>query len=265
MHTFRFIRTTRLHRLLLHILIICSILSLSSCSFLFPNKLLQTPKDFSYTELQEASIDYKILPGDKFELFIYSNKGDKLINPVLVTSDFISDNKTSESLIYEIDNSGKIILPIVGEIQLAGYTETEAVKYLQTLYAAYYIEPYIHLQVLNKRVTVYRGNANAMVLPLENSNMTISEAIAASGGIPPTGKAKEIKIARQMNDSLQISIIDLTTMEGMQLANMKVQPNDIIYIEPTINTDFIKEIAPIIATVSNLVILYIYLATYNQN
>jgi protein involved in polysaccharide export with SLBB domain len=137
-------------------------------------------------------------------------------------------------------------------------------QYLQGLYAKHYINPYVNLYITNKRLIVYRGNVNAQVISITNKNMTIAEAIAAAGGLTATGKSKEVKIVRQHADSLQLSKIDLTTLEGIQLANTAVQPNDIIYIESNINSDFIKEAAPVITTLTSLILVYIYINNLNK-
>ncbi|MBC8046646.1 MAG: polysaccharide biosynthesis/export family protein [Fimbriimonadaceae bacterium] len=243
------------------IIICCCI----SCNFFFPNKLFKTPKDYEYAQLTQQSADYKLVPGDKFELHVFSNKGDKLLDPLLVSvSNMSSSGGIPVSLQYEIDRAGNVNLPVLGIVNLSGITEQEAMLQLQQLYAEHYIEPYVRLYVMNKRVTVYRGNERAEVVKLENKNMTIIEAIAQAGGITATGKSSKIKVIRENADSLQMSLIDLSTLEGLQLANTRIQPNDIIYIEPTVNTELIKELTPILTAVSGIIVIYVYFASLNK-
>ncbi|MFN0276230.1 MAG: polysaccharide biosynthesis/export family protein [Chitinophagales bacterium] len=242
------------------VLVLLTILSLNSCGVLFPNKMFKTPDDYPFAELTEPSINYKIVPGDILEVYVFSNKGDKLIDPILVSSGITATEANPVTLIYEIDSSGNVNLPVLGIVKLGDKTDIEAAQYLQGLYQNHYISPYVNLQITNKRVIVYRGNMNAEVVPLTNKNMTIAEAIAIAGGVTPTGKTKEIKVIREHEDTLQVSVIDLSTIEGIKAVSKKVQPNDIIYIEPTINTEYVKEIAPIISTLTSLVLVYIYIS-----
>lgn len=238
--------------------------SLASCSFFFPNKMLKTPKGYAYVPLSETNPEYQLMPGDQFEMFVFSNSGDKLVDPILVSTGMTTSDANPVSLRYEIDIAGNVNLPVLGITHLAGKTEAQAMQYLQELYAGYYVKPYVHVYIVNKRLIVYRANMNAQVIPITNKNMTIAEAIAAAGGLTSTGKAKEIKIVRQHPDSLQVSMINLTTLEGLQQANKVVQPNDVIYIESNINSDFIKEVAPIITTITSIILAYIYISSQNN-
>jgi len=100
---------------------------------------------------------------------------------------------------------------------------------------------------------------------MPNLNMTVMEAIAAAGGIPPTGKAYKVRVIRNLGRQDQsISVIDLRTPEGLQQAGKLVRPNDVIYLEATINTAFFQQIAPIIGTITSIFVLYTYFDTISQ-
>lgn len=242
------------------------IFSLSSCSVFFTNKMFETPDGYTYAILDDSLPAYVLQAGDRFEMNVYSNAGDKLIDPLLVSGDYGSSQASVIPLVYEIDINGNVNLPKIGEVHLAGMMENASAFYLQSLYEASYIKPYVYFKVINKRVTVFRANANADVILLENSNMSIIEAIGKAGGLTAIGRSSKVKVIRAVsNDSTQVSLLDLSTIDGMQQAGKKVQPNDIIYIEPAVNTDFIKEITPIITVITSLVVIYVYFVTLNKS
>ena len=144
-------------------------------------------------------------------------------------------------------------------------TEKEAELHLAEQYKAHFNDPYVQLRVLNRRVIVYRGNDPGRVVDMPNLNMTVMEAIAAAGGIPPTGKAFKVRLIRNLGRQDQtISLIDLRTPEGLQQAGKLVRPNDVIYLEATINTAFFQQIAPIIGTITSIFVLYTYFDTISQ-
>jgi polysaccharide export outer membrane protein len=237
---------------------------LSSCKTFNPNSIARLDKEYTYAELSDTiPLDYPLQAGDRFDLFIFSNNGYLLSDRNITGS--ISQgqqNIQQNTLYYDISFNGTCVLPMVGEVQLAGMTEKEAESLLAELYADHIVEPYVQIRVLNRRVTVMRGNDLAKVVDMPNLNMTVMEAISAAGGIPPTGKAYKIKIIRNLGRSDQtISLIDLRTIEGLDQAGKLVRPNDVIYIEPTINTAFFKEIAPIISAITSVFILYTYFDT----
>jgi hypothetical protein len=61
-----------------------------------------------------------------------------------------------------------------------------------------------------------------------------------------------------------IQQIDLSNIDELALANTYVLPNDIIYIEPGINSTVFQEIGPIISTVSSIVVIFAFFANLNQ-
>ena len=65
---------------------------------------------------------------------------------------------------------------------------------------------------------------------------------------------------------LSVQIINLATIDGMQKANLGVLPNDIIYIEPIrrIFTESVRDIAPAIGIVTNVVTLFIVIQSLNN-
>jgi protein involved in polysaccharide export with SLBB domain len=49
-----------------------------------------------------------------------------------------------------------LILPMIGKQTLAGKTELEAEQMLAGLYAEFFLDPYVQLRVVNRRVSVFR-------------------------------------------------------------------------------------------------------------
>lgn len=225
--------------------------------------MLKTPKNYQYAPITDTTFtDYIIAPGDKFELLIFSNKGYKLVDPQIMSDNISMTQTSTASLTYDVSATCDVSVPMVGAINLCGMTETQAQDTLSVLYKQFYIEPYVQLRVVNRHVTVFRGNSPAFVVSLPDYKMTIMEAIGAAGGIPPDAKSSKIKLIRNENGEPKISSIDLSTIAGLDESNLPVKANDIIYIEPTINSQFFKEIAPIIGAVSSVVIIYFYIANF---
>ena len=83
------------------------------------------------------------------------------------------------------------------------------------------------------------------------------EALALAGGITNRGQSKKIKIMRQFPDGRKVYEVDLSTLEGLKYADMIVQSNDYIYIEPMrqISRELLQEIGPIISIISTSVII----------
>ena len=255
---------------LLMALVILSTFSggLHSCRYLNPNLIGKVGNDYEYTELTDTlPVDYPLVPGDRFDLQIFSNNGYLLVDRNITGNNGAvgQQNIAQQTLLYDVSADGSSYLPMVGEQQIGGLTEKEAELYLAEKYDVFFKDAYVQLRVLNRRVTVYRGNDVARVIEMPNLNMTVMEAIGAAGGIPPTGKAYKVRVIRNLGRVDQsISLIDLRTPEGLFQAGKLVHPNDVIYLEPTINTAFFQQIAPIIGTITSIFVLYTYFDTISQ-
>ncbi|HET8962791.1 MAG TPA: hypothetical protein VFM99_02760, partial [Chitinophagales bacterium] len=132
-------------------------------------------------------------------------------------------------------------------------------------YKENYISPYVQLRVTNRRVLVYRGNEDAKVVMMTNQNMTIMEAIAAAGGVTDLSETYKIKLIRNAGTVGQtITLIDLSTVEGLMESGKLVKADDIIYLEPSLNAGFFRELAPIFTAVSTVILVVSFIMSFQN-
>ena len=84
------------------------------------------------------------------------------------------------------------------------------------------------------------------------------EALAQAGGITERGKANTIKIMRRENGIRKVYTIDLSTIDGLKYADLVLQANDYIYIEPVprLARELVEEIAPVVSIFSSALIIF---------
>ena len=232
-------------------------LLVSSCSWYNQSVMMKTPKDYEFDVLKD-SIDniYKISVDDKLTFRLFANDGFKLIDLTSYTERPF--NSALDQLEFPVEFDGQVKLPILGRVQLKGMTVREAEEFLEKEYAAYYNKPFVMLSVLNRRVYIFPGaDGAAKVIPLENENTTLLEALAAAGGITSTGKAKEVKLLRGQLSDPEVYHFDLSTIEGVTEADLVLQANDIIYVDPSLNItrETLQEVTPIVSLLTSLVIV----------
>jgi polysaccharide biosynthesis/export protein len=231
----------------------------SSCKIFRSNLMLKTPKDFNYDKLVDSlsRSAYKIAVNDVIIYRIYTNNGFDLIK--LATS---SGSGLRNDIDVIVENDGRIKLPLLGYIEIAGLTLQEAERMLEEKYTKYYVDPFVSLKVSNKRVIIFPGNGGvAKVLPLSNNNTTVMEAIAGAGGIVEDGKAYKVKLIRNNPSDPSkpfVYLMDLSRIEGIGLGQSIVQAGDIIYVEPRYRplVAFNRELTPIITLITSVLILY---------
>ena len=118
-------------------------------------------------------------------------------------------------------------------------TIRQAEESLEKAYADYFNDPFVKIRVINNRVIVFPGGEGgiAKVVKLENSNTTLFEALAEAGGII-NGRADKIKLIRGDLKNPDVYLIDLSTVDGMKQADLILQANDIIYVEPRLRLSY---------------------------
>ena len=237
----------------------CAILLLYSCSkTLNPSVMFKTDKEYQYAQpdsaAQRVQSEYKLAEYDQFELLIYTNNGYKLVD---VTSG-TSGGAASSSVKYIIEKDGFAKLPQLGRLSLKGYSVKEAETLLEEKYSAYFNNPFVVMNVINRRVYIFTGDGGrASIVPMSSDNVTLIEAIAEAGGLSEKGKSYKIKLIRGDLKNPKIYLIDLSTIEGMKEADLQLQSNDIIYIEPTrnIGDTVLVQLSPLVGLLTTILLV----------
>jgi polysaccharide export outer membrane protein len=234
----------------------------SSCGWLNSSIMLKTGKNYQYSKNPDSTknADYIISANDVIEFRIFSNDGFKLID-LTSLNQMNRDYQMNNRMDFLVEFDGNVKLPILGRTKLLGLTVREAELMLEEKYASYYVKPFVLMSVQNKRVIVFPGNAgDAKVIPLLNNNTSLIEALALAGGISDDGKAHKVKLIRRINDKDEVYLIDLSKIEGIKQANLVLQANDIIYVEPRkkIGSKVLAEIAPIVSLLTSSLIIITY-------
>lgn len=234
------------------------LLAFSSCKVFRSNIMLRTPKDYNYDKLLDSLTrnDYKLAANDFLNFKVYPNEGFKMVD---MANEVININNIPQ-VDARIESDGTARLPLIGNVPLVGLTIIEAEKLLEDKYSVFYRKPYINLRVTNKRVIVFPGQAGAArVIPIQNNNTTIMEALALSGGISEDGKAYKVKLIRNMpGQETKVYLMDLSKIDGLAYANTQVQAYDVIYVEPRYRPvrTFANEVAPLLTLFTTFLILF---------
>jgi polysaccharide biosynthesis/export protein len=208
--------------------------------------------------------DYVIQKNDILKVEVFSNKGERIIdpNPELTQQNANSSNDQSRQRFeYLVDEKGMVKLPLIGEIRLEGFTLREAEKITQKEYELYFKEAFVIMEFRNKRI-VFLGATGGQVIPLANQNVSLAEAIALAKGLPNDSKAHTIKVIRDNH----VYQIDLSTLEGFKAGNMIMEPGDIVYIDPIRRpfSEGLRDNAAILSLLVSITSLIVIVSTTNN-
>ncbi|MEE4176839.1 MAG: polysaccharide biosynthesis/export family protein [Bacteroides sp.] len=234
------------------------VLVFSSCSVLNPEQMLRTPRDYEYSDLNDLLItdQYRLAPNDEISFQLFTNDGERLIDPVTMLS---NQNLRQQQLTYRVEYDGTIKLPVLGRTTVSGLTTREAEAMLENAFTEFYNNPFVQLRVVNNRVIIFPGGrgGTSRVLYLENPNTTLFEALAQSGGIAD-GKSSRVKLIRGGPENPRVYLVNLSTIDGVKNANLVLQANDIIYVEPRerVPQRILENVTPYLSLITTALLVY---------
>lgn len=184
----------------------------------------------------ENNYELRIKPDDQL-LITINSKAPELLTPfansqVLGSS---SSTNTQETTGLLVSQSGKIEIPVLGEMQAAGLTRQELADAIKNklIEGEYIKDPTVLVRFKGAKIVVLGEVGSPGVKDLPGERVTILEAIGLAGDLPPTAHRENILVIREENGERKSYSVDLTS--GEDILNSPVfylQQNDVVYVEP---------------------------------
>lgn len=137
---------------------------------------------------------------------------------------------------YTVDDHGNIRIPVLGEVNVLGFTteeiRTKVEKQLLDEYFNKAANIFVTVKLAGVRFTINGEIANPGTQTLFQDKVTVLEAVANAGDITTVGNRKDVTIIRQYPHGTEMHSLDLTDVAVMKSPYYYVQPNDYIYIKP---------------------------------
>ena len=147
--------------------------------------------------------------------------------------------KSEQGLFFDgftVDDHGNIRMPILGEVNVIGYTIEELrVKIEKQLLEEYFNKEanvFITVKLAGLRFTINGEIGAPGIKTVYQEKLNLLEAVAFSGDITVVGDRKAVTVIRQTPAGMEMHDIDLTDIKAVQSPYYYVQPNDYIYIKP---------------------------------
>lgn len=264
-------------KFILRFLPLILLLQLSSCSIYRQNVMFRTEEqvntDLLRASVAEAGHNYRIQPNDVLSIRIYTNKGELLVDPNNFLRQELQNasgngsgvrntqqpGQQQEQQQYTVLPNGEVKVPMIGYIKVQDLTLNQADSLFQSRFETYYRDTYVYSQVVSRRVVVL-GATGGQVIQLPYENINLVEVLALSGGMPENGKAQKIRLIRNINSNQPIvQVIDLSTIAGMRNANLRIEPNDVVYVEPVrrVFTESLRDVLTVISGVTSILTSYV--------
>jgi polysaccharide biosynthesis/export protein len=242
--------------------VLLSLLSICcSCSSYRQNIMFKPSDGFEISkQMQDVVGAYKISKNDILELDVYTNKGERIVDPALDAEINRSQNQIQRPR-YTVLQDGTANFPLIEQVKVEGLSIQEAEALLKTGYSKFYQDPFIKLSYVSKRVVVL-GASGGQVIPLTYENMRLTEVLALAKGIGNDAKSNNIRVMR----GNEVFIADLSTIAGYQKNNITILPDDIIYIEPVRRplVEAFRDYSSVFSIITSVTTLIVVIVGLNQ-
>ncbi len=193
--------------------------------------------------LDNVKLEYKIVPGDRISVRVYKHP------------EFSTQDNRGEDRGVIVDENGYVNLLLVGKVKVGGLTTDEALGKITDAFKEYLKEPSIQIDILNKKVYVLGEVNRPGELEMDRNKISLLKLLAKAGDLTYNADRRRILVFKQDGDNLNILNINLLDYDSIKLANIMIEPNDVVYVTPDNMKTFnvkVKNIDPIFSLLSHI-------------
>lgn len=146
---------------------------------------------------------------------------------------------------FEVDLTGQISMPLIGNVTATDITTAELDDQLTKKLGAKYLEnPDVSVGIKSSstRSVTVDGAVNKAGSFAINGPMTLMQAVAQAGGTSPDANARRVAIFRQIKSKRQAAAFDLASIRRGEMVDPPVYPGDIVVIDGSKNKALQKQI-----------------------
>ena len=174
-----------------------------------------------------AATDYRLGPQDSVEITLFNVPSDE-------------QGVTPRTTTMRISQEGKIVLPLLGVIPVAGLTTTDLESELRSRYKTYLQDPQVGVLVKefhSQRVSIIGAVQRPGMYELTGPK-TLLDLLAQAGGVNDRA-SHYVHLLRSAQSEAQRHVIDLRELvRGSSRLNVAVQANDVVEV-PRAGTFFV--------------------------
>jgi polysaccharide export outer membrane protein len=210
----------------------------------------KTSKEMVYLNNTEDQEELKGLPGNISEYIIKTNDNlyvdiqsmspevNAMFNPTKAvgaaggTQQNFGQPSSQYLNGFQVDLSGNISLPVIGDVGVAGLSLIEARKSIQAKADEYLKDAVVKVKLLSFKITVLGEIKSPGVYYNYNNHMTVLEGIGMASGVTDYGRIQKVLVMRTTEKGSKTFRLDLSNKKFLSSEAFFLQPNDVVYVEP---------------------------------
>jgi len=171
--------------------------------------------DAPIPSLMAGEGDYVLSSGDTLDLMVY--------------------REPDLGMRSKIARDGRVQLPLLGEVKVAGMSVRDAQEYIRKLYDAdYLVDPQIYLNISSytqRKITVIGQVSRPGSYELQgNESLGILEAIGMAGGFTRIADTKNVVVKRRTGEKVETIKVNTKRLESPEGGSFQVLPGDILTV-----------------------------------
>lgn len=135
---------------------------------------------------------------------------------------------------YQVDFSGKMKLPLVGEVAAVGKTPSELSYELEQLYGQQYLQdPNVNVSIVEsvgRRITLDGAVKSPGLYPITGS-ISLLQAVALGGGPSSDANPRKVVVFRQIDGERHAAAFNLNSIRDGGTEDPEIYGNDIIVVD----------------------------------
>lgn len=153
---------------------------------------------------------------------------------------------------FRVDSSGRINMPLVGELDVRGKTSNEVAREVETSLARYIRNPQVTVNVRNSvsQVVTVDGSVNEPGLYPVTNQTTLVRAVASAKGLAEFGSTRDVVILRTVNNRRIAGLYNLDAIRRGAYPDPAIFANDLVVVgdskERRLFRDFLS-LAPLLS------------------
>ena len=171
--------------------------------------------DTPIPSLMAGEGDYILASGDTLDLMVY--------------------REPDLGMRSKIARDGRVQLPLLGEVKVAGMSVRAAQEHIRKLYDAdYLVDPQIYLNIASytqRKITVIGQVSRPGSYELQgNESLGILEAIGMAGGFTRIADTKNVVVKRRTGEKVETIKVNTKRLESPEGGSFQVLPGDILTV-----------------------------------
>lgn len=194
---------------------------------------------------QSAGEPVRVQPGDEIMVYVSSSDPETAARLSLMSGNRrpetnaqgVSATSASVMLPYTVDKNGFINMPEIGAVHVDGLTRKEIATTVERSIIQRHLAKdnsvNVTVQFANLTFSTVGELTRVGTYSITKDNMTLLEALAASGDLTIYGRRDAVWVLREQPDGTRKAYkVDLRGTDFLSSPAYYVQQNDIIYVEP---------------------------------